>query len=294
MIIDGKELSSKILEQQKELLSTYKNKCKLLVISIGHDNASTVYVNNKRKAAESVGMLFEHKQFSDTDCFETISNYILYMGHFSDQVHGIIVQLPIVSTVLTDVEKRRLTELVTISKDVDGFIPYGYFTPCTPKAVIRLIESIPDYKFEGKTALVIGRSEIVGKPVAKLLLDKNCTTIQAHSKTPKEHLLRMFSFSDIVISAVGKQDLLTEEDAYQYWKDNRHDFYGQLNAKRDRVIIDVGINRNSNGKLCGDFSEAFKQKYSEYYTPVPRGVGPMTVAMLIENTVQSFIDKQGV
>lgn len=290
MIIDGKELSSKILEQQKELLSTYKNKCKLLVISIGHDDASTVYVNNKRKAAESVGMLFEHKQFSDTASFETISNYILYNGHFKEQVHGIIVQLPIISKVLNDREKKHLTELVTVSKDVDGFMPYSNFTPCTPKAIIKIIESIPNYKFEGRTALVIGRSEIVGKPVAKLLLDKNCTVIQAHSKTPKERLLRMFSFSDIVISAVGKQDLITEEDAYQYWKDNRHDFYGQLDAKRDRVIIDVGINRNNDGKLCGDLPESFKQKYSEYYTPVPGGVGPMTVAMLIENTVQSFID----
>lgn len=294
MIIDGKELSNKILEKQKELLATYKNKCKLLVISIGHDDASAVYVNNKRKAAESVGMFFEHKQFSDTDSFETISNYILYNGHFNDLVHGIIVQLPIVSKVLDEKEKKKLTELVTISKDVDGFIPYGYFTPCTPKGVIRIIESIPNYKFEGKTALVIGRSEIVGKPVAKLLLDKNCTVIQAHSKTPKERLLKMFSFSDIVVSAVGRTNLLTEEDAYQYWKDNRHDFYGDLNAKRDRIIVDVGINRDVDGKLCGDLSESFKQKYSEYYTPVPRGVGPMTVAMLIENTVQSFIDKQGV
>ena len=128
----------------------------------------------------------------------------------------------------------------------------------------------------------------MGKPIAKLLLDRNYTVVQAHSKTPKERLLRLFSFADIVVSAVGKPDLLTEDDAYQYFKDNRHDFYGNLENCRDRVIIDVGMNRDADGKLCGDFSEDFKKKYSRYYTPVPGGVGPMTVAMLIENTFESI------
>ena len=118
--------------------------------------------------------------------------------------------------------------------------------------------------------------------------------IQAHSKTKRDTLLRMFSQADLIISAVGRPDLITEEDAYQYFKDYRHDsFYGDFSNKKDRVIIDVGINRNMEGKLCGDLSEEFKAKYSSIYSPVPKGVGPMTVAMLIENVWESFIKLNG-
>lgn len=283
MILDGKKLSNEILDN-----ITCDKKCKLVVISIGDNDASKVYVRNKRRAAERVGMDFENKVISPDADYLSISDYITKLNT-NPSVRGIIIQLPVVSNRLSKKDVDNLINEIIPSKDVDGFGPYTDFIPCTPKGIMKLIETIPDYKFTGKTALVIGRSEIVGKPIANLLLEKNCTVMIAHSKTPKERLLRMFSFADIVVSAVGKTDLITEDDVYQYFKDNRHDFYGDFKNKRDRIIIDVGINRDENGKLCGDFSEYFKQQYSEHYTPVPGGVGPMTVAMLIENTYNSYL-----
>lgn len=281
MILNGKELSNKILNE----LTSEENKSKtLIVVTIGEDPASKVYVRNKQKACEKVGLTFKNIKFTDT----TPADEIMYaLKNFSyNSNYGVIVQLPIVSKVLSEKDKYQITHSIETWQDVDGFLVDSPFTPCTPKGIIRLIDSISDFDYKGKTALVIGRSDIVGKPIAKLLLDRNCTVIQAHSKTPKNTLLRMFSYADIIVSAVGKADLITEYDAIQYWKDNRHDFYGDFSNKRDRIIIDVGMNRDENGKLCGDMSEAFKEKYSKYYTPVPGGVGPMTVAMLIENCLE--------
>ena len=287
MIINGKELASNILEKHRRTVATLETIPTLVVISIGEDPASKVYVNNKRKAAQSVGVEFEHIQFTDTDSYNVILETLVSKSHFEHNVAGIIIQLPIVSSVLTVEEKRALQSLIAVEKDVDGFIDYSKFTPCTPKGVMYMLKSIPNLELTGKTALVIGRSNIVGKPLSKLLLDENCTVIQAHSKTPKEVLCRLFSCSDIVISAVGKPNIISKDDAEQYWKDNRHDFYGDFRNKKDRVIIDVGINR-VDGKLCGDFSEDFKSEYSEHYSPVPNGVGPMTVAMLIDNTIEAY------
>lgn len=293
LILDGKKLSNEILDNIKNEYDQVGNSaCKLVVVTIGDDSASKVYVNNKKKACEKVGFQFKQVHFSEDECFSNILNELKYLNSCKD-VAGIIIQLPIVSNVLTKEEKDCLTKSVYGSKDVDGFLKDSKFIPCTPKGILRLLESIPNFTYKGKTALVIGRSDIVGKPIAKMLLDRDCTVIQAHSKTPKERLLRMFSFADIIISAVGKKDLISEEDAYQYFKDNRHNFYGDFTNKKDRIIIDVGINRNSDGKLCGDLSEDFKKKYSEYYTPVPGGVGPMTVAMLIENVWESYVTQKG-
>ena len=157
--------------------------------------------------------------------------------------------------------------------------------PCTPQGIIELIDEYVDFdNLKGKNALVIGRSELVGKPVAKMLLDMDMTVTIAHSRTPKHELLQAFANADLVVSAAGKKDLITEEDAYQFWKNNRHYALDSFEFKHERVIVDVSINRDDNGKLCGDFSEEFKQNYSKYYTPVPGGVGPMTVAMLMFNT----------
>lgn len=293
-IINGKELSENILTNIKNKLSQLGNeKFDLIVITIGDDPASKVYVNNKKKACEKVGLGFHNECFSRKDNFWDISHYIDELNQ-SKNVKGIILQLPIVSDILTDGEKQKLTRLISPSKDVDGFLSNSAFTPCTPKGILKLLDTVRTQDGNGRIALVIGRSDIVGKPIAKLLLDRNYTVIQAHSRTQKEQLLRLFSFADIVVSAVGKTDLITEDDVYQYFKDNRHDFYGDFTNKRDRVIIDVGINRDENGKLCGDFSEDFKKKYSEHYTPVPGGVGPMTVAMLIENTYESASKVNGI
>lgn len=281
MILNGKELSNKILDG---LISEDNKNKTLIVVTIGEDPASKVYVKNKQRACERVGMNFINMKFTDTTPVNEILNSLRDFSYNNE--YRVIIQLPIVSKILSEKDKYEITHSIETWQDVDGFLPNSPFTPCTPKGIIRLIDSIPDFKYKGKNALVIGRSDIVGKPIAKLLLDKNCTVIQAHSKTPKDILLRMFSYADIVVSAVGKADLITEYDAIQYWKDNRHDFYGDFSNKKDRVIIDVGMNRDENGKLCGDMSEAFKERYSEYYTPVPGGVGPMTVAMLIENCLE--------
>lgn len=286
-MLSGTELSNKILDSIKKEISETSANCTLAIMTIGDDPASKVYVNNKKKACEKVGMKYIHKQLTAEDNLKTICLELNQLN-IDPEVNGIIIQLPIVSNILTKEEKEFISKCVEDEKDVDGFNLESNFVPCTPKGILRLLESIPNFKYEGQTALVIGRSEIVGKPIAKLLLDKNCTVIQAHSKTPKERLLRMFSFADIVITAVGKPNLITFDECYQYWKDNRHDFYGAFENKKDRIIIDVGINRDENGKLCGDLSEDFKQHYSCYYTPVPGGVGPMTVAMLIENTWESY------
>lgn len=288
-ILNGKLISDMILANIKYEYSEYKeNKnCKLVVVTIGDDPASKVYVNNKKKACEYVGFDFCNQRFSSDTAFDEISSYMKELA-FDTSVYGVIVQLPIISNVLNDYQKSIIPQLITPEKDVDGFGRNSLYTPCTPKGIIRMLDII-DYKYEGKTALVIGRSDIVGKPIAKLLLDRNCTVIQAHSKTPKETLCRMFTQSDLVVSAVGKCGVLNELDADQYFKDNKHDWYNGFYVKSGvRAIIDVGINRDADGKLCGDFSESFKSMYSKIYSPVPKGVGPMTVAMLIENVWENF------
>lgn len=283
MILDGKKLSEEILEnikteilEEKERNNFEQIPCELVVVTIGDDPASKVYVRNKQKACEKVGFQFKQVHFSEDECFSNILNELKYLNSCKD-VAGIIIQLPIVSNVLTKEEKDCLTKSVYGSKDVDGFTPYSEFDPCTPKGIIRLLDSIPDYDLSGKSVLVIGRSDIVGKPVAKMLLDRNCTVTVAHSKTKYADLLDLFNRSEIIISAVGKNDVI----GWQAEAD-----YGKFSS--GKVIIDVGINRNELGTLRGDFGELFKANFSNYYTPVPGGVGPMTVAMLIENTWESY------
>ena len=281
-IIDGKFVASQIKQQIKEEIVKMGVVPTLAVILVGEDAASQVYVHNKHKACSEVGINSLQITLPTETTEEELLQKIQELNG-DDSVHGILVQLPLPK----HINKDHVINTINPLKDVDGFTKGSRFTPCTPAGVIELLECIPDYKFAGKTALVIGRSDIVGKPVAKLLLDRNCTVIQTHSKTPKDVLCRMFSFADIVISAVGKRDVLNEFDEYQYFKDNRHDFYGDFSNNRDRVIIDVGINRDENDKLCGDFNEKFKKRLSEYYTTVPGGVGPMTIAMLLKNTVEA-------
>ena len=290
-IINGSAIAEYTLNNIKKKYSKYLKKgkeCTLAVVSIGDDAASKIYVNNKRKACEKVGFNFNHIVFDENTDFFTISSKIEELNQ-DISVRGIIIQLPIISNVLTDAQKLILEKnTIFEDKDVDGFLTNSPYIPCTPKGIIRMLDFI-NYDYKRKTALVIGRSEIVGKPIAKMLLDKNCTVIQAHSKTPKETLMRMFSYADLVISAVGKNDIIDEYESYQYFKDNRHEYYAQY-SNRSRVIIDVGINRDKeSGKLCGDFSEEFKKSCSDAYSPVPGGVGPMTVAMLIENVWESFL-----
>lgn len=279
-IINGKIIAGAIKRQLKEEISQMDVKPTLSVILVGDDAASQVYVRNKHKACDEVGIRSIQINLSK-DVTEDVLISKINELNADNSVHGILVQLPIPK----HIDVKNVISAIDPRKDVDGFTQNSSFTPCTPAGVLNLLDGIPDYDVARKTALVIGRSDIVGKPVAKLLLDRNCTVIQAHSKTPKDVLCKMFSFADIVVSAVGRTDIISKYDAEDYFKDNRHDFYGNFSNKRDRIIIDIGINRDENGKLCGDFSESFKEKYSSFYTPVPGGVGPMTIAMLLKNTI---------
>lgn len=291
--IDGKLIATDIKAKLKEEVLQMNIKPILAVILVGDDAASQVYVRNKHKACDEVGINSIQINLPKDVAEDVLISKINELNE-DNSVHGILVQLPLPK----HIDVNNVIAAIDPRKDVDGFTLNSQFVPCTPAGVIELLDNCTlkgintlngtiNYTLEGMTALVIGRSDIVGKPVAKLLLERNCTVMQAHSKTPKDILFKMFSFADIVVSAVGKTDIISEYDVEDYFRDNKHDFYGDFSNKRDRIIIDVGINRDENGKLCGDFSEAFKEKYSSFYTPVPGGVGPMTIAMLLKNTVLS-------
>jgi methylenetetrahydrofolate dehydrogenase (NADP+)/methenyltetrahydrofolate cyclohydrolase len=294
-IMDGKLVAQKIKDRvAKWIVTDLDRKPQLLIITIGEDDASKVYVRNKMRAADEVGIEASHWIYTEDD---------YWSGRVADDFNSgfpdfdaVILQLPVPSYV----DAGELIEKIPFWKDVDGLtmaqkgrfeaIPkrchiLDALIPCTPQGVVELIdEYVPFEDLKGKNALVIGRSELVGKPVAKLLLEADMTVTVAHSRTPRHELLQAFANADLVVSAAGAPNLITEEDALQFLKDNHHYINGSFDFKYKRIIVDVSINRDENGKLCGDFSEEFKQKYSEYYTPVPGGVGPMTVAMLMFNT----------
>lgn len=297
-IMDGKAVAAKIKNRVKRWVennSFYPPS--LAILTFGSDDASKVYVKNKMKAAEEVGIIAHHYTFLEDEYNEKYFEEKIW--EIVDAYDGIILQLPVPSWCNAD----RILKLIPAAKDVDGLTewqmgmlrtrPLDALQPCTPQGIMELIYK---YKSElperAKTALVIGRSNLVGRPIAEMLLQEDFTVTIAHSKTPKDELLRAFANADLVVSAAGKRDLITEEDAYQFWKDNRHYFPDSFDFKKDRMIIDVSINRDENGKLCGDFSEEFKQKYSAAYTPVPGGVGPMTVAMLMYNTYSAALDRE--
>lgn len=300
-IMNGKLVAQKIKDRVAKWIATdLDRKPQLLIITIGEDDASKVYVRNKLRAAEEVGIEASHWIYNSDDYWSGRVDDDFNSG-FPD-FDAVILQLPVPSYV----NAGALIEKIPFWKDVDGLTmaQKGRFEavpnrchimdaliPCTPQGVIELIDEYVDFdNLRGKNALVIGRSELVGKPVAKLLLEADMTVTVAHSRTPRHELLQAFANADLVVSAAGVPNLITEEDAYQYWKDNRHYISGSFEFKYKRTIVDVSINRDENGKLCGDFSEEFKQKYSEYYTPVPGGVGPMTVAMLMFNTYMAAKD----
>lgn len=296
--IDGKKIAAEAKQHIKKWIERdLKRAPTLAIISIGDDDASKVYMRNKIKAAEEVGIEakqfnFNQEQYYDTYEFNYLINQII-CNH-----DGIILQLPVPSWC----NAHDIIDKIPFWKDVDGLTAENMgrlretdrnimdaITPCTPSGIMEILGNIPT-ALEGKHAVAIGRSNLVGRPIAEMLLQNNMTVTICHSKTPKDELLRYFATADLVISAAGQKDLITEWDALQYSKDYRHDFYNDFAVKKNRVIIDVSINRDENGKLCGDFSEEFKQKYSEYYTPVPGGVGPMTVAMLMYNTYRAAKD----
>lgn len=276
-IIDGKAISLAIKDEVKaqipDLEAKYGRKPCLCVIIVGENPASQVYVRNKVKAAEYVGMksllLRLPEETPEAELLATIARL-----NADNEVDGILVQLPLPKHISED----KVIDAIAKEKDVDGFhvlnvgslwIGDKCIVPCTPKGCIHLIKST-GIDIKGKLAVVVGRSNIVGKPVAKLLLDENATVVIAHSRTADLKALTLQA--DILVVAVGKENVVTADM-----------------VKPGAVVIDVGMNRNAEGKLCGDVDYAGVSEVAGWITPVPGGVGPMTIAMLMKNTVECFL-----
>lgn len=278
-IINGKEIAESILNNIKKEVENFDVKPTLAVIIVGCDPASKVYVKNKIKKSEFLGFNSILKELPEDIQKEELLDVIKNLNN-DKNVNGILLQLPLPNGLD---EKDFLDEISPI-KDVDGFTTYNsgklfkgekpYSIACTPKGIIKLLET-KNINLEGKVAVVVGRSNIVGKPVANLLLQKNATVIQAHSKT--KNLPEILKLADIIISATGKEEFIK----------------GDM-VKEGAIIIDVGITRNKNGKLTGDVD--FESVYNKvsYITPVPGGVGPMTIATLMENTLELYKLQKGI
>ena len=273
-IIDGKELAKNIRLKLKEEVIELKNadiNPKLAVIMVGDDKASKVYVKNKSKACEDVGIEYEEYLLSAETKMEELLELIEKLNN-DETVHGILVQSPLPQGLDANVAFRTISP----KKDVDGFNPINVgklslnqdcFVSCTPFGVIKMLEAY-NIQIEGAHAVVIGRSNIVGKPLVQCLLNKNATVTVCHSRT--KNLKEMTKQADILIAAIGKPKFVTEDM-----------------VKENAVVIDVGINRMDDGKLVGDTDfENIKEKAS-HITPVPGGVGPMTIAMLMHNVVKA-------
>ena len=271
-ILDGKNLRDKILTDLKTRITKFEQKPTLVVILIGENPASKIYVNNKKKTAESLGINSTVINYPTDVSEEELLKKIEELNENPD-VHAILVQLPLPN----HINKFKVINAIKPSKDVDGFTPYNagrlfigerpFAYPCTPKGIIRLLEEY-NIQISGKHAVIVGRSNIVGKPLAQMLLDKNATVTVCHSHT--ENLAEITKTADILISAVGGKII---------WKNM---------VKSNCVVVDVGIFKDENGKTRGDvdFDEVASQ--TSFISPVPGGVGPMTIAMLMENTVELF------
>ncbi len=278
-IIDGKALSALVKDEVRsevqELEARFGRKPCLCVIIVGENPASQVYVRNKVKAAAYTGMdsrLIElPAEISEEELLDRIREL-----NDDPLVDGILVQLPLPK----HINEERVIDTISREKDVDGFHPANVsglwlgkdcIVPCTPAGIMRLIDSV-GVELKGKMAVVVGRSNIVGKPVAKLLLDRHATVVIAHSRTAD--LGAVTRLADVLVVAVGKAGLVT----------------GEM-VKPGAVVIDVGMNRNAEGKLCGDVDFASCEKVASWITPVPGGVGPMTIAMLMKNTIHCFLSR---
>ena len=280
-IIDGKALAKKIRENLKQENDKLKEKgitSKLAVILFGDDGASKIYVRNKSKACQDVGIEYEEILLDSNTTMEKLLNVIDGLNNRKD-INGILLQSPIPR----GLDIKQAFEKIDYKKDVDGFNPINVgklmigqdcFISCTPYGIIKMLEEY-NIPIEGKHAVVIGRSNIVGKPLSQCLLNKNATITTCHSKT--ENLKEITKTADILISAVGKVNMVTADM-----------------VKEGATVIDVGMNRNDEGKLVGDVDfENVKEKAS-YITPVPGGVGPMTIAMLMNNVIKATKKQNGI
>lgn len=273
-LINGLEIAKKRREEMKQKVSELKKEGitpHLTVILVGDDPASKSYVSGKEKAAKEIGISSEviHMVADATEA--ELLTKISELNHDAD-VHGILVQLPLPS----HIDENKVIEAIDPNKDVDGFHPINVgkmilnqdtFLPCTPHGIIKLLEAI-DCDLEGKHAVVVGRSNIVGKPMGQLLLNRNATVTYCHSRT--KNLKDLTKMADVLIVAVGKAHFI--DASY---------------VKEGAVVIDVGVNRLEDGSLTGDVHfDSVKEKAS-FITPVPKGVGPMTITMLMENTIKA-------
>lgn len=274
-LIDGKRISTIIKDECKKKVEEYKAQgieiC-LAVIQVGNDPASSVYVNNKKKACAYIGINSLSYELPEETTQEELLSLIRELNERKD-VNGILVQLPVPA----HIDEKTIINAIDPKKDVDGFHPQSVgslcigqpgFVSCTPAGIIQLLKR-SDIDTSGKHCVVIGRSNIVGKPMALLMLRENATVTVAHSKT--KDLKSITRQADILIVAIGKPKFI---DA-SYIKDGA-------------VVIDVGIHRNEDNKLCGDVDFDSAKEAASYITPVPGGVGPMTIAMLMKNCVDSI------
>ena len=273
-LIDGKQLAQKRREEIKQAVEELKTQGitpGLAVILVGEDPASQVYVRNKEKACHEVGFYSEVYRLPEDTSQEDLLNLIERLNN-DEKIHGLLVQLPVPK----HIDEKAVIHAISPKKDVDGFLPENLgslligepaFEPCTPKGCIDLIKE-SGIDITGKKAVVVGRSNIVGKPVAMMLLRENATVTICHSKTrnQKEELLAAY----IVVAAIGRANFIT----------------GDM-IKDGAVVIDVGINRLPDGKMAGDVDRASLEGRDCWLTPVPGGVGPMTITMLMKNTLES-------
>ena len=277
MLIDGKLVSKKILEELKKSVSKEKEKPGLAVILANDNPASKVYVSSKEKRALELGYRSSIYRF-DRNVKQQDLIKLIHELNQDPKTHGILVQLPL----FDHLREQELIEIIDPKKDVDGFHPINvgklnsglkpYAICCTPLGIIRLLEYY-NIELSGKNALVIGRSNIVGKPMAALLLKNNATVTVAHSKT--RNLKEIAKKADIIISATGKPNMVTSDM-----------------VKKGAVVVDVGIIKDFEGKIHGEVDFEQIKDTASYITPVPGGVGPMTIAMLMENTYNLFKEAQ--
>ncbi|MGE7692737.1 bifunctional methylenetetrahydrofolate dehydrogenase/methenyltetrahydrofolate cyclohydrolase FolD [Lysinibacillus sp. NPDC094177] len=277
-IINGKEIGQEIRNSVAERVTRLKEQGLtpgLAVVLVGDNQASATYVRNKQKSCEAIGMFSELIKLPEETTQEALLAQIELLNNRED-IHGILVQLPLPK----HIDEDTVIATIAVEKDVDGFSPVSVgkmmlgqetFLPCTPFGVMKLLE-YSGIEIAGKHAVIVGRSHIVGKPMGQLLLQKDATVTYTHSKTP--NLPSFTKQADILIAAVGRANFITKE-----------------HVKEGAVVIDVGINRDENNKLCGDVNFSEVDGIASHITPVPGGVGPMTITMLLFNTVQAAENK---
>lgn len=273
-IISGKDISAAIKEELKEKVAEYKKQgveITLAVVKVGNDPASAVYVRNKEKACAYVGINSKTLALPEETTQEELMSVVKELNE-DNSVNGILVQLPLPK----HIDESEVLLAIDSRKDVDGFHPVNVgkmvigedtFLPCTPAGIIEMLKR-SNIEIQGKECVVIGRSNIVGKPMSMLMLRENATVTIAHSKT--KDLKEVTNRADILIAAIGKAKFVTADY-----------------VKEGAVVIDVGMDRDENGKLCGDVDFESVEKKASAITPVPGGVGPMTVTMLLVNCLRS-------